>query len=362
MTKAPVLGQRALNRALLERQHLLRRATMPALAMIEHLVGMQAQAPLSSYVGLWDRLVDFDPRELAGLMTAREAVRAHAMRGTIHLLSARDALMLRPLVQPVASTGLTGHFGRQLEGVDVPAVVEAGRRLLVEAPRTRTDLRTVLGARWPEWDADTLAFVVSYLTPTVQVPPRGIWGSNGPAAYGDLETWLGKPVDSSPSIDEVVLRYLRAFGPASVRDVQTWSGLTRLREVVSELDLRRYVDADGNELYDVPDGELPDPETPAPVRYLPEYDNVLLSHADRSRIIPDGRRVPLPPGNGAGAGTVLVDGHYQADWRLSHATVEVTPFRKLTPGEESDLVEEGRRLLALIGPDTPGSDVHIRTS
>jgi hypothetical protein len=145
-------------------------------------------------------------------------------------------------------------------------------------------------------------------------------------------------------------------------DVQAWSGLTKLREVVSQSPLRVYTDADGNELYDVPEGELTDPDTPAPVRYLPEYDNVLLSHADRSRIIPDGRRVPLPPGNGAAAGTVLVDGMFQGTWRRADDTIEVTPFRKLTAAEESDLTDEGRRLLGFIAPDAVGPEVRIMAS
>ena len=359
MTVRTTLGQRALNRALLERQQLIRRTTMPVAEMVEHLVGMQAQAPLSAYVGLWDRLDRFDPAELAGLMTSRAAVRTHVMRGTIHLMTARDALAIRPLTQPVLASAFGGQFGKQLAGVDVEAVVAAGRELMIERPRTRSELRDLLGQRWPQWDADALAFAVSYLTCTAQVPPRGIWGSTGPAAYVDLETWLGAKLDPRPSVDEVVLRYLRAFGPASVRDVQTWSGLTRLREVIDRHELRVYADAGGTELYDVPDGSLPDEDQPVPVRYLPEYDNVLLSHADRSRVIPDKRQVPLPPGNGATTGTVLVDGRYDADWRMTKdkTTIEVTPYRDLTTDEQADVVAEGKRLLGFIGA---GEQIEIR--
>jgi winged helix DNA-binding protein len=343
-----VLEQRALNRALLHRQHLLRRTTMPALSLAEHLVGMQAQAPLASYVGMWTRLDGFEPAELADLMTSRQVVRASLMRGTIHLVSAADALTLRPLTQPVLAGGFTGHFGQLLDGVDVDAVVKAGRELMEHAPRTRVELRKALGSQWPGWDADAMAFAVTYLVPSVQVTPRGVWGANGPAALTTIESWLGRSLDPSPSIDAVVLRYLAAFGPASVMDVQAWSGLTRLREVVSRLPLRRYVDAQGNELYDVDGAVLPDPDTPAPVRFLPEYDNVLLSHADRSRVIPPGRRVPLPPGNGATTGTVLVDGMFQALWKLRSDTLIVAPFRPLTPAERDDLAAEADRLLALI--------------
>ncbi len=352
-----VLEQRALNRALLARQHLLTRTAMPALDLAEHLVGMQAQAPLASYVGMWTRLDGFDPAELADLMTSRQAVRASLMRGTIHLVSAADVVALRPLTQPVLAGGFTGHFGRLLDGVDMDAVVKAGRELMEQQPRTRTELRALLSERWPDWNADAMAFAVTYLVPSVQVTPRGVWGANAPAALTTIESWLGRSLDPAPSIEAVVLRYLAAFGPASVMDVQAWSGLTRLREVVERLPLRRYVDAQGNELYDADGAVLPAPDTPAPVRFLPEYDNVLLSHADRSRVIPPGRRVPLPPGNGATTGTVLVDGMFQALWKLRGDVLEVDPFRTLTAAEHDDLAEEAERLLGLIAA---GRDITLR--
>ncbi|HZO68767.1 MAG TPA: winged helix DNA-binding domain-containing protein [Kribbellaceae bacterium] len=351
-----VLEQRALNRALLARQHLLDRTSRSTLELVEHLVGMQAQAPLASYVGLWSRRHRFDPAELSDLMASRRVVRATLMRATIHLVSAADALVLRPLTQRVMSGSFNGHFSRLLDGVDVDAVVKVGQELLEQQPRTRVELRELLGARWPDWDPDAMAFAVTYLVPSVQVTPRGVWGSHGPAALTTIESWLGRPLDPAPSIDQLMLRYVAAFGPASVMDVQTWSGLTRLREVVERLPLRRYVDAQGNDLYDVEGVVLPDPDTPAPVRFLPEYDNLLLSHADRSRVIPDDRRVPLPPGNGATAGTVLVDGMFQAEWRLRENVLRVEPFRQFTPAERDDLAAEAARLAGFIAP---GRDVAL---
>ncbi|HET6949771.1 MAG TPA: winged helix DNA-binding domain-containing protein [Acidimicrobiales bacterium] len=363
MTRLPVLGQRALNRALLGRQHLLRRAAMPAVEMIEHLVGLQAQAPLAPYVGLWSRLGGFDADELAGLATSRQVVRASLMRNTVHLVSAPDCLAIRPLVQPVVSQGFAGHFGRAMGGVDVEAVVAAGRELLEQESRTRAQLRELLGARWPDTDADALAYAVSHLVPAAHVTPRGVWGRTGPAALTTIESWLGRPLEPRPSIDELVRRYLRAFGPATVMDVQAWCGLTRLREVVERVGLRAYVDAAGHDLYDVADGPLPDPETPAPVRFLPEYDNVLLSHADRTRVIPDGRPVPLPPGNGASAGTVLVDGVFAATWRVRRqrrsAALTVEPFAGLSTAAHAELVDEGGRLLSFVAPDAEAGDVRV---
>ncbi|GAA1142708.1 winged helix DNA-binding domain-containing protein [Kribbella jejuensis] len=351
----PVLSRRELNRATLQRQQLLRREAGPVAELIERLVGLQAQAPLAPYVALWSRLEGFDPADLSALMTSRRAVRATLLRATIHLVTAEDCLMMWPLTHTVADRGFRGAFGKQLAGADIGAVVAYGTELLSREPYSRNRLREVLGERWPHWDANAMAYAVSYLTGTVQVTPRGVWGKTGPAALQTIESWLGRPPVADPSIDALVLRYLAAFGPASVADAQTWSGLTRLREVVERLELRRYADEDGRELFDVPDGPLPDADTPAPVRFLPEFDNLLLSHADRRRVNPTGRAVPLPPGNGAAMGTVLIDGDYRADWRHHRGkSLQVVPHLPLTTRERDEVEAEAVNLLGLIGSaDTP---------
>ncbi|MGZ0148929.1 winged helix DNA-binding domain-containing protein [Kribbella sp. WER1] len=349
---ATVLSRRQLNRALLQRQQLLHREPGTSAELIERLVGLQAQAPLAAYVALWSRLENFDPAELAALMTDRRAVRASLMRATIHLVTAEDCLRLWRLVHPVADRGLRGAFGKRLAGVDLDAVVAYGAELLSQEPYTRSRLGEVLGKRWPEWDATAMAYAVSYLVGTVQVTPRGVWGKTGAAALQTVESWLGRSADADPSIDALVLRYLAVFGPATVADIQMWSGLTKLREVVDRLrpGLRVYADEAGRELYDVPDGPLPDPETPAPVRFLPEYDNLLLSHADRRRVNPAERPVPLPPGNGATMGTVLIDGDYSADWRHHRGkTLEIKPHAPISPSTRSALEAEATNLLTFIG-------------
>ncbi|HET6704821.1 winged helix DNA-binding domain-containing protein [Amycolatopsis sp.] len=343
------MNVRAVNRALLARQHLLERTSSTAAAMLGHLVGMQAQAPLAPYVGLWTRLARFRPDELATLLTARDAVRGPLMRGTVHLVLAEDARVLRPLVQRVVAGGYTGHFGRRVGDADLGAVARFGRVLLNERPRTRRQLQDALAARWPEHDAEALSYAVGYLVPTAQVTPRGVWGSTGPATLTTLEGWLGRPLADGPSLEDVVRRYLRAFGPASVADVQAWSGLTKLREVVEPMGLRTFRAESGEVLYDVEDGVRPNPDTPAPARFLPEYDNVLLAHADRARILPPGRRVPLPPGNGASRGTLLVDGFYRADWRLRAEGLEVSAHDRLTAGERAEIEAEAGRLLEFLG-------------
>jgi hypothetical protein len=359
---AEVLGVRALNRATLARQWLLGREKRSAVEVIEQLVGMQAQAPNAAYVGLWTRIAGFRAEELAELMVRREVVRTTLMRATIHLVTARDCVALRPVVQPVVERSFAGSpFAKHVAGMEVDELVAVGRKLLAEKPRTRAELGPLLSERWPDRDVDSLVYAVTYRAPLVQVPPRGVWGSSGPAAWTPVESWLGAAVGTDPAPDDAVLRYLAAFGPATVPDVQAWSGLTRLKEVLERLRprLRTFRDDHGRELFDLPDAPRPDAETPAPPRFLPEYDNVLLSHADRTRVITAKRPVVLFPGNGAAMGNLLVDGFYRATWKITRtddtATLTVDPFAPLSTTDIEDVTVEGRRLLTFVG--TPGTVV-----
>jgi hypothetical protein len=344
---AELLGQRALNRALLERQMLLSRASVPAVEVIEYLVGMQAQAPNAPYVGLWTRLEDFRSEQLAQLISDRSAVRATLMRGTIHLVSAPDCSGLRPLMQPMLERRWRGS-PFDIGGAGLEELLEAGRELLKSGPLTRVELGEKLGDRWPQSDRNSLAYAITHLVPLVQVPPRGIWGKRGPAKWASAEQWLREPVNGGAPVDELVKRYLAAFGPATVADVQAWSGLTRLREVVDLLrpELRTFRDERGRELFDLDGAALPDPETPAPPRFLPEYDNVLLSHADRARVIADEQQIPLPPGNGGTAGTFLLDGFFAGTWRIEEANLHVKPFVPVPRRDADQLASEGARLLS----------------
>jgi hypothetical protein len=355
-----MLTRRALNRALLARQLLLGRRALPAIAAVEHLVGLQAQAPLAPYVALWARLTDFDPAELSDAILERRAVRMSLMRATIHLVSADDALTLRPLIQPVLERGFRGSpFGRAVAGRDMTEVMAAGRELVEAKPRTGPEIAGALSERFPAVPTDSLAYVVLYLVPLVHVPPRGLWGRTGPVTRTSVEAWLERPLASSPSIDELVLRYLAAFGPATVQDMRAWSGLSGLAGTVDRLRprLETFRDERGKVLFDLPDAPRPDPATPAPPRFLPEYDNVLLGHADRSRIIPSGRAIPLPPGNGAAMGTVLLDGMFAGTWRVTRerggAMLSIQPFEPIARSARIGVEEEGHRLLAFRG-DTGG--------
>jgi hypothetical protein len=355
MTHAPVLPPRALNRALLERQMLLRREEVPAEETIEHLVGMQAQVPDAPYVGLWTRLEGFRTDELSNLISDRQAVRASMMRATIHLVTARDFLTLRPVVQPVLERDVYGNatYGKErLAKLDVDAVLADGRMLLGERPRTAAELRPLLGPRWPDRDPAALAYVVRGLLPLVHVPPRGVWGQSGPVAFTTAEAWLGRSVSPYRGPDEAILRYLAAFGPATVADARTWSGLSGLREVFERLRPRlvTFRDDSGRELYDVPGAPLPDPETPAPPRFLPAFDNALLSHADRARIISDEHRKALL--KDSFMRSVLVDGFARATWKTERtrgkATLGIEPFDRLTKRDRDALAEEGERLVRFI--------------
>jgi len=354
-----MLGPRALNRALLARQMLLERDRLPALDVIEHLVGMQAQAPLSPYVGLWSRLDGFRPDTLSDAIVQRGAVRTSLMRATIHLVTARDALWLRPLIGPVLERNFwVSPPRRRVADVDLGQILAAASDLLDARAMTSPEIGAVLHERWPELDRESLVFAVGYLVPLVHVPPRGVWGATGPVSRTTLEGWLDRPLEAHPSIDQLVLRYLAAFGPATVMDVQAWSGLTRLAPVVERLRprLATFRDQRDRELFDLPDAPRPDAETPAPPRFLPEYDNVLIGHADRSRIIPAGRRIPLPPGNGATRGTLLLDGMFGGEWRIGidgrRATLEIEPFSTIAPDALAALTVEGMDLLGFARPGT----------
>jgi hypothetical protein len=348
-----VLTLRELNRATLERQMLLRRQKLPAVEAIEHLVGMQAQAPYPPYIGLWTRLEGFHPEELARLILDRHAARIALMRNTVHLVSARDCLTLRPLVQPVLERGLYANraYRTDIEGVDIEALIAAGRALLEERPRTAKELGQLLRERWPDRDPASLTRTIRHLVPLVQVPPRGVWGKGGPAAHTTAEAWLGRPLAADLSLEDLVVRYLGAFGPATVGDVQTWSGLTRLREVTDRLRprLRAFRDERGKELFDLPDAPRPDPDTPAPPRFLPEFDNLILSHADRTRVIANDHRKVVASRNGMVPATVLVDGFVRGMWKTERTRGRVTlliePFEPLSDGDSDALAEEGERLV-----------------
>jgi hypothetical protein len=365
MTRA-VLHRRALNRATLHRQLLLSRSGLSAIEAIEHLVGLQAQTTQTWYVGLWTRLLDCRGEAVGELLTTRQAVRIALMRSTIHLVTADDALALRPLLQPAIERGMGGgNHGRLLAGLAREDVVAAGRDLLDERPLSFDELGRSLGQRWPDRDPAALALGIRAWVPLVQVPPRGVWGRAGIAAHTSLETWLGAEPRRDYPIEEMLSRYLAAFGPATVRDMQVWSGLTRLAEVVERMGSRLvgYRDANGAELFDLPDAVRPDPDTPAPPRFLYDYDNLLLSYDDRSRVVTDGYRQRNTSRNGMLPRAILLDGYTAGTWTTSvargTATLTITPFARLSNVDAEALTVEGESLLRFLTDGKPALDVRF---
>ncbi len=336
-----VLTRRQLSRATLARQILLAREKVGALEAVERLAGMQAQLARPPYIGLWSRIEGFRREELTRLLAQRKIVRATLMRGTIHLMSARDYLKSRPGLQPM----LIQVLGNRAPGIDVKAVTAAARRFFDQEPRTFDELRAFLHQRFPEPDARAMAYTVRMHLPLVQVPTEAEWGFPGSADFAPAESWLGKRIASEGPVKHLVLRYLAAFGPASPQDAQNWSGL-RLREAFESLrpKLRAFRDERGRELFDLPGAPRPPEETPAPVRFLPEFDSLLLGHADRTRVVADEHRRAIFTPNLFNPPVFLVDGFAAGTWKFERGKVALKPFAPLPKRVRAELDEEAAAL------------------
>lgn len=351
------LELRALNRATLARQLLLRRAHLDVPAALCRLGGLQAQTPQTWYVGLWSRLAAYTPDETSKLLADGEIVRIALMRGTIHLVTLDDARWLRPLVDPVIDRGTMGAFGRDLRDVERDELVERARAILADRVLTFTELGRELSTRWPGRDPLALGNAARAWLPLVQSPPRGLWGRSGKAAHHVLPV----PLVEAP-VDRLVLRYLEAFGPATVRDCQQWSGLTRLSEVFERLRPSLITFPGG--FFDLPDAPRPDPDTPAPVRFLYDFDNLLLSHDDRRRVIGnvDYTTQGWGGGNTEVPRSLLVDGFVAATWKEIKGRLTVRPFRPLTARERAEIEAEGADLLDFVSPTTNHEIVFLPSS
>jgi hypothetical protein len=363
-----ILTRRRLNRALLERQMLLQRAALSPVEAVSRLAGLQAQIPNPPYIGLWTRLRNFQREDLTQAMKQRQIVRAAMMRSTLHLITAEDYLRFRPVLQPALIRALGAFFGQRAKGLDVDALIEAARPFLEAAPRTTGELRNRLLEVAPERDGDALAYVVRTYLPLVQVPPGGTWGSGSSGAYTTPEVYLGKPVAKRDDFRGLIFWYLTAFGPASVMDIQAWSGLTKLKDAVEKLkpELVIYHDENGRELFDVPDASLPDEDTPAPARFVPEYDNLIIAHEDRTRVISDADYSKVFLSAARVRSTILVDGFVRGAWKIEKskksATLVIEPFTPLAGQDQAALVEEGERLIRFIEDRAETYDVRFEVS
>ncbi|QIX27357.1 winged helix DNA-binding domain-containing protein [Nocardioides sp. JQ2195] len=344
------LSARDLNRTLLARQHLLERSHHSVPAMVEHLIGLQAQENLSPYLGLAARIRDFDPRAVSTGLEERGLVRLLTMRGTIHLLVPGDALSLRQWTQPRqdkerAASQSIGE-ARHLE----PAVfASAVSELLAHGPLSGKLLGVALEERFPGLSPTALTNLARVNLPLAQLPPRGCWKQGGGVVYQYVDRWLERPLQA-PQTETIVRRWLRAHGPGTSADVTAWSGVTGLGPVMKAMDdLVRHTDESGRTLYDVADAPFVSGDRPAPVRLLGTYDNVWLSHAGRDRVTTPENRQRWMGLNGGNARTVFVDGWLEGLWRIVDGAIELELFRALTRREEQELddeVERARSLLA----------------
>ncbi|MFE4828672.1 winged helix DNA-binding domain-containing protein [Streptomyces sp. NPDC056672] len=374
----PILDSRALNRATLARQYLLDRADTPIRDAVAHLCGMQAQQPQEPFIGLWSRLRGFEPNALDDLLTGREVVRTHLMRRTVHLVTADDALAWRARHDSMLRQRVLATYRRELAGIDLDEVAAAGRAVMADhRPRTMAELVQALQDRWPTPPRRALGeLLVAALIPMVQLPPRGLWHSRAGVRNLPLATWLGRDIDppspdgtdpadatdetdpadaTDPAGQQLVRRYLAVHGPAATADIRAWCGLAGLPAAVRAVreELVTFRDERGRELLDLPDAPRPHPDTPAPVRFLPAFDNVILGYHDRGRIIDDAH-LGLSV---AGLRAVLVDGRVSATWTVRDSRLAITPLRSLSTAEQETVHAEGQALATFLDEDI--DHVHI---
>jgi hypothetical protein len=346
-TAERTLTRRELNRALLARQLLLARVRTSAAEAIGRVAGLQAQASVPPFVGLWTRLERFDEGELQKLIDDREIVRATMMRHTIHFVRADDYVWLRPTIQPALDSNYGAQTRKRLAGVEVEPFIEAARAAFAERPLTFAEVKELIRARAPDGDIDAIAYGVRTHLRLIGVPNGSRWRFGGRAPFVLAEDWLGRPL-TQPEPEAMVLRYLAAFGPATPADATAWSGVGGLREVFQRMrdELRVFRDEAGRELFDVPGAPLPSGDLDVPVRLLPEFDNTLLGHRDRTRVIADEHRPRVYIMGGRMVGTVLVDGFAASTWRIVDDELVLEPFRKLTTAEQAAIEPEAEALRA----------------
>ena len=359
-----ILKLRELNRATLSRQMLLERDTATVPAAIERLIGLQAQLASAPYVGLWTRLRDFKREDLAREIENRKVVKATMMRATLHLCTADDYLRFRTALQPLLIDASGAIAKRRGGDFDVDKVLKAARKFIGEKPRTFAEISDMVTKLIPEADVGAMRYTVRTHIPLAQVPITTGWSYSNKPEFTLAESWIGRPISPKDNLKELVLRYLAAFGPASVTDAQTWLGL-KLKEMFEKLkpELQVYRGEGRLELFDLPGLKLPAEDVPAPVRFLPEYDNLLLSHSNRTRVIADEYRSKVYLPGLRVAATILVDGFVRGSWKIektkSTATLVIEPFDKLTKKDRAEMIEEGERLVRFVEANSKSFEVRF---
>ena len=359
-----ILKLRELNRATIARQMLLARETLTVPTAIERLVGLQAQLASAPYVGLWTRLRDFRREDLAQEIENRKVVKATMMRATLHLCTAEDYLRFRTALKPLL-IGASGAIAKRRDAdFDLEKVLKAARKFIGEKPRTFAEISDMLTKLMPDHDVGAMRYSVRTHIPLVQVPTDTGWSYSNKPEFTLAESWIGQSVSPEDNLRELAFRYLAAFGPASVTDAQTWLGM-KLKETFEKLrpELQTCRGEGRTELFDLPDAQFPAEDVPAPVRFLPEYDNLLLSHSNRSRVIADEYRSKVYLPGLRVAATILVDGFVRGAWKIEKAktaaTLVIEPFDKLAKKDRAALTEEGERLVRFVEPKAKSFEVRF---
>jgi hypothetical protein len=344
---------------------LLKREKTTALRAIERVVGLQAQVARPPFIGLWSRVEGFKRQDLIRLLQSRKVVRATMMRCTLHLMSAKDFIELRTALQPALTAAMNSIFRNRPNSVDHSRMLDAAQGYFARKPSTFNDLRAFLLEHFPNGDERAMGYAVRTQLPLVQVPTEVEWGFPASSDFTLADVWLGKALSTEQRPDDLVLRYLAGYGPASPKDMQTWAGLV-VGEAFERLrpKLKTFRDEQGKELFDLPKSPRPETNTPAPVRFIPDYDNLVLSHANRTRVIADEHRPALVTRNLQVRATFLVDGFVAGTWRIERtkgsAMLVIEPFDKLSGKASGELMAEGKLLLSFCEPDAARVEVQIK--
>lgn len=360
-----ILSNLELNRITLARQLLLEPSSLRPENAVSHLVGLQAQQPAAPFIGLWSRLAGFDPAALTASINDRSIIKATLMRATLHLSAAADFLQFRATLQPVLTKALAQILKKRGAHIDVERLVGAAREFIGAEPRSFAEITSMLTRLHPDEDPGAMRYAVRTHLPLIQVPTEATWSYPGNPKFTLADQWLGQPIPESDHLRELVLGYLTAFGPATVADIQTWSGLERLRDHIDSMrpELDVYGNEQGKVLFDAPGAPMASADSAAPIRFLPEYDNLLRAFQNRSRVIADEHKSRVYLSALRLRSTILVGGFVAGAWSIKTsggiATLKIEPFIKLAASQRKQLTSIGQDLAAFVEPTATDVSVLI---
>ena len=356
---ANVMDLRELNRATLARQRLLERSRDGVADVVRVVGGLQAQTPANPMVALWSRVAGFERDQLLAAVDAGEVVRGTTLRGTLHLHHVDEYRELRMSLQPMLDT-MVRSVRRRAREQDLAPAIELGRALLATGPRTIGEVKSALREHFPESDPQALGLLVRYELQLLMVPdtstPNG-WPNLAP--FAPATKVIGGRLQTKQRPELVLRRFLETLGPGSVRDAQVWSGVRGLKEIAARMldagELVEVLTFDDQLLLDLPDVPRVDGDAVAAVRFLPMWDNLLLSHADRTRVLAAEHKPYISSKNGMPPPTFLVDGFVHGTWAVERhgdaATLRLTAFGRTPRAAQDAIVDEGERLLGFLEPD-----------